>query len=65
MVIGKLATDKETDVETGEATGDGTVDAMGFHSAPQGWKKYFIFWDRNEMWKIFCELSTQILYNLN
>jgi hypothetical protein len=34
VVIGKLATDKETDVETGEATGDGTGDAMGFHSAP-------------------------------
>ena len=31
----------------------------------QGWKKYFIFWDRNEKWKIFCKLSTQILYNLN
>jgi hypothetical protein len=31
----------------------------------QGWKKYFIFWDRNEKWKIFFELSKQILHNLN
>jgi hypothetical protein len=25
-------------------------------SANQGWKKYFIFWDRNEKWENFLQV---------
>jgi hypothetical protein len=28
-----------------------------FNPTKQGWKKYFIFWDRNEKWEHFLQVA--------